>query len=73
MKIFNYIRIGLAVIGFIMAFSAISTSDYYTMVIMGKEPAYIWWIAAVGFAMMLPQFAHSIISDIKESKNAVHR
>ena len=74
MKIFNYIRIGLAIIGAIIAFSAVSTSDYYTMVLVDKEPAYIWWIAFTGFAMMLPQMAHLLIGDWKESKrNELHR
>lgn len=65
-KAIRYITNALLVIGVILAFLAVSTSDYYVIELGQNEPQYVWTLAIVGVVLMIPGFVRMIFSDPKE-------
>lgn len=65
MKIWNYIRTTMAVIGGILMFGAVGTSDYYTIELRQAEPRYVWPIIFIGIAMMIPSLIHAVKEDME--------
>lgn len=51
----------MAIIGGIMVFGAVGTSDYYTLELGQKEPSYIWWVIAIGFLLTIPLIVRMVI------------
>lgn len=44
----------LGVIGFVLIFLGVSTSDYHVMEMGQTEPTHVWWMIVIGVAMLLP-------------------
>lgn len=55
----------MGVIGFILIFSGISTSDYYVIELGQPEPSYVWTTIIIGVLLVLPTAVHFIIKCIK--------
>lgn len=55
-----------AVIGFILVFGAVGTSDYYLLELGQPEPEGIWETATLGVVLMLPLIASMIYKAVKE-------
>ena len=51
----------MAIIGGIMDFGAVGTSDYYTLELGQKEPSYIWWVITIGFLLTIPLIVRMVI------------
>lgn len=65
----KYLKIAtnaLCAIGFVLAFLAISTSDYYVIELGQPEPQYVMRLLFVGIAMMLPTVLRFLGVAIKE-------
>lgn len=62
-RILRYITNTLLVIGVILAFLAVSTSDYYVIELGQKEPQYVWTLAIVGVVLMIPGAVRMMIGD----------
>lgn len=58
----------LAVVGFCVATTAISTMDFYTMELMSDIPKYVYFMLFGGMSMMMPLFVYSIIDETKGGK-----
>lgn len=65
-KTIRYITNVLGAIGFVLAFLAISTSDYYVIELGQPEPQYVMRLLFVGVAMMLPTVFRFLGIAIKE-------
>lgn len=63
-KIYN----ALAIIGTIIAISAIDTICYYTTEVMQNEPMYLWYMLAVGFVMVIPAVVYAICAERRKDK-----
>ena len=62
-RILRYITNALLVIGVILAFLAVSTSDYYVIELGQKEPQYVWSLAVVGVVLMIPGVVRMMVGD----------
>lgn len=60
-----------AVIGFILVFGAVGTSDYYLLELGQPEPEGIWKTATLGVMLMLPLVVSMIYKAIKEGEENV--
>lgn len=61
-------RILMAVIGFMLIYSGISTSDYYVMELGQAEPANVWKMIVIGFLLIVPSVIHLIQEEMKVKK-----
>ena len=57
-----------AVIGFILAFGAVGTSDYYNLELHQTEPEWVKWQIIFGVALMLPLLISMISKAIEEGR-----
>lgn len=62
-RILRHITNALAAIGIILAFLAVSTSDYYVIELGQKEPQYVWTVAIVGVVLMIPAVVRMFLDD----------
>ena len=67
MKALRVIRSISGVCGFVLAYLAISTSDYYVLELGTTEPRSVTVAMAVGFAMLLPAAVSVIWEEIKNA------
>ena len=64
----------LALIGAVIVFGAVSTSDFFTMELVQTEPTYVWGMFKLGCALMMPKVIQIICSEVKGGKhNVLHR
>ena len=68
MKMLNYIRKVLAIIGMILMFSAISTMDFYTKELLQDIPTYLFIMLLGGAILTLPTIIHDIWDYYKGDK-----
>jgi hypothetical protein len=59
----NYIFSFLKAAGIILIILGFSTSDYHTIVLHEKEPAYVWGMIITGAVMLVFGFIYSLIKD----------
>lgn len=50
----------MSIIGFILIFGAVGTSDYYTIELKQSEPDRVWVLIIIGFALLIPAILHGI-------------
>lgn len=62
-RILRYITNALLAIGVVLAFLAVSTSDYYVIELGQKEPQYVWTVAIVGVVLMIPAVVRMFLDD----------
>ena len=65
-SLWRIVRAVMAVIGGLLMFGAVGTSDYYTLELRQPEPSSVWTTMLIGFLMMLPMFVHLINEYRKE-------
>lgn len=58
----------MAVLGVILIYAAISTSDYYIIELGQAEPARVWAFLWIGAALLAPAVIGAIISAFKGGK-----
>lgn len=64
--IWRYIRGLMAIVGAVMLFGGVSTSDYYVMELGTKEPPHVWVMIMSGLMLMLPAIIFSIYAESRE-------
>ena len=63
-----------AIIGTLLMFSAISTSDFYSMEVIQETPTYVWYMLGIGFAMVIVPLMQAVWAEFKGDKyDDVHR
>ena len=55
----------MGVIGFVMVFLGVSTSDYYVIEQGQSEPTYVWAIIVIGVILMIPTLVHCIRVELR--------
>ena len=60
MKIAKYIRSTLSVIGAVLIYCGVSTSDYYVLELGQTEPARCGWMIAIGLLLFIPAIVRGI-------------
>lgn len=70
--IWKLIRGLMALLGGVLIYVGVSTSDYYVLELGTTEPSYVWWMICVGLMLILPAIIFSVYSEAKEN-NDVHR
>jgi hypothetical protein len=63
--LWKIVRPLMFVVGGILIFGAIGTSDYYVLQLGQAEPATVWSTITIGFALMVPTLLHMICGDLK--------
>ena len=58
----------MAVIGGLMVYGAIGTSDFYVLQLHQREPDHVWFMVAVGVLMMAPLTYRLISESRKENR-----
>jgi hypothetical protein len=59
--LFRKTRILMGVIGFVLIYCGISTSDYYALELGQAEPDYVWNMINAGIMLLIPSFIHLIV------------
>ena len=67
-SLWKIVRTVMAVIGGILVYGGVGTSDYYTMELGQAEPASVWPTIWIGLALILPMFIHAICVYLKEQR-----
>lgn len=63
--LWKIVRPTMAVVGGVLVYCGISTSDYYVMELGQTEPASVWWTIGIGLGLMLPTLIHAIRKELK--------
>ncbi len=58
-------KVLMAVLGFVLMYAAISTSDYYIIEMGQMEPPHVWAFIWLGLALMVPAVVSIVISAFK--------
>lgn len=66
-------RIIMAVIGSVLIYCGISSSDYYAMELGQPEPASVWKMINIGLLLLIPSFIHLILNEKRERKYVQNR
>ena len=61
--IFKILTTVMAVIGSLLVYGGISTSDYYIIELGQAEPTYVWRAVAIGVLLILPAVIRAIVSN----------
>lgn len=69
-SLWKIVRTLMTVIGGILVFGAVGTSDYYVLELGQPEPSSVWTTIVIGIVMMLPFFTHMVYQIIKENQDA---
>lgn len=67
--LWNWIRNLAAVAGFLMAFLAAGTWDYYTQELQAPMPEWVWSRMIAGIALMIPTVVHLIRKGQKDESD----
>lgn len=67
-SLWRIVRPLMAVIGIIMVFGAVGTSDYYVIELGRSEPSSVWTTITIGLVMMFPTAFHLIYGTVKGGK-----
>lgn len=62
------IRGAAAVVGYILIFGAVGSSDYYTLELGISEPGGVWKTMVIGSVLILPFVIHAIYQEWKEDR-----
>lgn len=68
-SLWKIVRACMALIGGLLVFGAVGTSDYYLLELGEPEPAHVWKTVVIGVVMMLPFFTHMVCQVIKENED----
>ena len=63
--LWKIVRPLMAIVGGILVFGAIGTSDYYLIELGQSEPSYVMTTILVGVVMMLPTLIHAIREEVR--------
>ena len=63
--LWKIVRPLMAVVGGLMVFGAVGTSDYYVLELGQTEPSRVWTTLWVGLLLMAPTFLHAIREHMK--------
>ena len=67
--LWKIVRTMMAIVGGLLIFGAVGTSDYYVLELGQHEPASVWSTIIVGFVLITPMLIHVICEELKERAN----
>lgn len=63
--LWKIVRNIMAIVGTLLIFGSVGTSDYYVMELGQPEPANFWPTIVVGFILITPTIIHAIREEMK--------
>lgn len=72
-SLWKIVRTALAIIGGLLIFGGVGTSDYYLLELGEPEPAHVWRTIVIGLFMMTPFIVHMVYTVIKEHEDVENR
>lgn len=65
-SLWKVVRTTMAVVGAILIFGGVGTSDFYVMELGQSEPAKVWTGIIIGCVLFMPTIIHAIFEELKE-------